>query len=232
MKPDVVFCIGPSVGRDEFQYALRSLDNLEHGEVWIVGHKPKWVRNVIHVPFDGGAKWQALNDVWRVIASVSDITERFYYSEDDYFITKPVEGEIPNYYLDTLDERVLALDEAGASGGWSQSLRATREVLVKAGIPHPISFDVHIPMLVEKERIPLHLDDGSRPLRYRSLVGNFASRPPKRISTDVKTVSPEECQRVHGLGLGFLSSNEATFESSGVKAVLAELFPNPSRYER
>jgi hypothetical protein len=59
-----------------------------------------------------------------------------------------------------------------------------------------------------------------------------ATRPPVPLALDVKHTTPEELE--HGLEMtpGFLSSNEQTFTSSGVEAVLQARFPEPCRYEK
>lgn len=233
MKPDVVFCIGPLAKRDEFQYALRSLRHIEHGNVWIVGHRPTWVRNVIYVPFRRPEKWKMLTDVWHAIAEIDDLSPTFYYSEDDYFITKPVAGTIPNYYVNTLRERVALQHERGKQGtGWTKSLEATLEVLQAHGHDDPLMYDVHIPMLVEKATIPLHMDDGTRPLRFRTLIGAVSTNPSVLLTEDVKTVRPDSFARVKALDQGFQSSSERSFQISGVEAYMADLLPEKSPYER
>jgi hypothetical protein len=230
MFRDVVFIIGPHGPRDEFQYALRSLSLLPHRDVWIIGHKPEWVQNVAHYPYVEPRKWWALHDGFKLIADIGDLSDEVVYSEDDYFIVRPVE-DIPNYYRGTLAEKVKRADVENRHGGWSNSLRDTLANLRNNGFPDPLSFDVHIPMVVDRETIPLNFDDRSNPLRWRDLVGAVSHRPPVEVGLDVKHTTPAELSAGLKVTPGFLSSNERTFASSGVRAYLQQLFPDPSPYE-
>ena len=72
MDRDVVFMLRDHPARDELQYALRSLDFIDHGTVYFIGGMPDWVRNVEHVPFDGSSKWRNLDDKFRALAFFND----------------------------------------------------------------------------------------------------------------------------------------------------------------
>ena len=41
--PDIVYFVKPSEDNDELKYSLRSLKNLNHGQVYLVGYRPSWV---------------------------------------------------------------------------------------------------------------------------------------------------------------------------------------------
>ena len=51
--PDIYYPVIKSVNDNaELRFSLRSLKNIEHGNVYIVGYKPLWVKNVIHLPYN------------------------------------------------------------------------------------------------------------------------------------------------------------------------------------
>lgn len=202
-----------------------------HRDVWIIGHKPDWVTNVAHYPYEESRKWWALHDGFKLIAQIGDLSDEILYSEDDYFIVQPVE-DIPNYHRGTLTEKVKRADRENRYGGWSNSLRDTLTNLRANGHPDPLSFDVHIPMVVERALIPLGFDDRSAPLRWRDLVGATSTRPPVEVGLDVKHTTQTELEAGLKVTPGFLSSNERTFRTSGVRRHLQNLFPNPSLYEK
>lgn len=231
--PDVVFIVKEKVGRPELQYALRSLVNVPHGPVWLIGGRPEWVVNVQHVPFpDGKDKWKNISDKFKSLAALDDLSGEFIYTEDDYFILKPV-SDLPNFvHPQTLNERVEEYEKGSSRplGGWKGYLQATRNALHKGGISEPESFDVHIPMLVEKNKIPLPMDTGAA-LSWRSMCGNTNGRDPVRVPIDAKTGSSTHLKKVRAAGLGFLSSTDGTFKKQ-VEPVLVPLFPDPCRYEK
>lgn len=233
MERDVVFCVAPNVRRTEFQYALRSLNFLPHGRVFVVGPaNVEWVRNVTFVPMRQRDKWTDLTRMWDLIPTLP-LTAEFVYTEDDYFITAPVE-DIPNYHCGPLVKKVDPNKKYAKRipPGWQSSLYATYHLLKENGVQDPLSFDVHIPMVVEKNRIPHAWDPGNLPLRYRDLVGNTATREPVKVPRDAKCHTIPIVDKIRETGLGFLSSSDQTFVKSGAEAWLKELFPEPCRYEK
>ena len=231
--PDVVFIVREQVRRPELQFALRSWSMVPHGTVWMVGGCPSWVRNVRHVPFpDGVDKWRNISDKFRSLAELDDLSDWFYYTEDDYHILEPVD-EIPLYRhhvpLRPRVEEYRARRKREPRGGWEGYLAATLRVLEGAGVSEPESFDVHIPMLVEKARIPTHLKTPDA-VSWRDLYGNLSGRDPVTIDIDVKTGSAGSLLKK--AKTGFLSTSEGTFRRSGAEALLSRLFPISCVYEK
>lgn len=229
--PDVVFIVREHPARDEFQYALRSLQNVPHGTVWLLGGRPEWIRNVRHVPWkDGGDKWKNIAEKFKSLATLDGLSEEFIYTEDDYFILKPHDRLPDLSYPTSLNEYVDArLKRKKRPSGWTLYLKNTRDALHELGIEDPVSFDVHVPMYVRKSLIPLHWEPGM-PVSWRSLTGNFDGRTHTPITTDVKVTSAGKLRGA--IQTGFLSSNETTFQKTGVKTTLQKLFPEHCVYEK
>jgi hypothetical protein len=233
MPPDVVFIVKEQVRRPELQYALRSWSLVPHGTVWFVGGKPEWVRGVEHVPFpDSSPKWDNIAEKAKSLATLDGLSEFFYYTEDDYFILQP-QDQIPAYTRpETLNDYVADYEKKNKKlSGWAKYLQTTRNVLHAAGVDDPYSFDVHIPLLMEKSAIPVHLDNG-KAMSWRSLTGNMMGHTPVPVTVDVKSPSRRHWEKVKAADVGFLSSSEGTFKRSGVQAYLAGLFPDYSPYEK
>ncbi len=233
MERDIVMVLGKDSGREtgELRYALRGLDAfVPHSRLVILGYMPNFVTNAVNVPFLRENKWIDLHDKFMHMAEM-DLTPEVIYTEDDYIVTKPlVNDELPNYYKDTLEER-KELAKGHQGGHWAQTMTDTHDVLLDAGIPHPISFDMHIPMVVRRSEIPVHLQH-PRPLRPRTLYGNVCSDSPKRFPRDVKATTVEALNDILGLDLGFLSTADNSWSAIGVEAHLRKLFPTKSKYER
>lgn len=226
MKRDVVFALGENVKRDELTYALRSLRFLPHRNVYFLGGAPPdWVQNVYHLPFKTGHKWRNLDDKFRSLRYIGVLTDEIIYTEDDYFVLEP-QFDLPNYWHVTMAERVRREDAKGAKGAWSKPLRDTKELLP----PKALSFDVHIPMVVERQLIDNTIPD-THPLRWRSIIGNASDRRRVQIPLDAKARNKEELQAILDAGLPFLSSSDVTFKRSGIKAYLETIHPDPCRYE-
>lgn len=233
-EPDVVFIVREKVARAELQYALRSLANIPHGKVWLIGGKPEWVVNVEHVPFpDNPNKWQNISDKFKSLAHLDGLSERFIYTEDDYFIVKPFD-RLPYLVRPAMLNDWVANYEKGRKrkklSGWPGYLQATRDALHAAGITDPYSFDLHIPMEVERSKIPLHMDTG-RPISWRSMCGNTSGREVEVAPRDVKIGVPKKVATVLKSGIGFLSSSDASFAKC-VEPTLRRIFPEPCRYEK
>ena len=230
MERDVVFIVREHPARDELQYALRSLINVPHDTVWLIGGKPDWVRNVQHVPFPDGNKWKNISDKFKSLATLDGLSEKFIYTEDDYYILRPLD-RLPslsrprslNAYVESRIRRKPPPNE------WTSYLKNTRDALHAAGIADPVSFDVHVPMYVHKSEIPLHWDPGV-PVSWRSMCGNFDGRDHQPMAADVKVRSRKKLRRA--VATGFLSSKETTFKRSGIEKYLDALLPDFSPYEK
>ena len=46
---DIVYVVGENERNESLKYSLRSLKNIPHDDVYIIGHKPAWVKNVKYV---------------------------------------------------------------------------------------------------------------------------------------------------------------------------------------
>lgn len=235
MAPDVVFVVREGVERTEFQYALRSLRFLEHGKVWLFGGRPDWVRNVEHVPVPDSYKWRNISGKFKAAVEHPGVADEFVYTEDDYFITAPVDY-LPDYarkeplaeWVATYRARHKRKDKMT---GWERYLSNTLDVLTDAGVEDPVSYDVHIPMLIQKRNVPLHLWRGPDfEVSWRTLYGNFSERETVRAPRDVKVNTLSTIRDAEKRMPGFLSSSDGTFKKS-VLNVLKRVHPDPSPYE-
>lgn len=221
---DVVYLVRPGDKNDELRWSLRCLSaNLPHERVWIVGYRPRWVTGVEHVPTarPGPSKWITTRLALREACAKIEV-ERFVLFNDDFFVTRPIES------VPTLHRGTLAEHARHAKGAWGNTLRDTMRFLIAHGIPEPLSFDLHVPM--EMERAPLcEVLDMVPPgvaLQARSLYGNWAHVPATK-SVDVK-VHGRQAQVSPDL---FLSTSDSTFNGSAGRWI-RQHFPAPSPYER
>jgi len=164
----------------ELRYTLRAIEkNLKgYRNIIVVGQKPDWLQNVIHIPADDPLTSNADGNITLKTLKVcnrSDVTDDFLFMNDDHLITQFVHVEdIPDYYKQDF--------EAYQSGYWNNNLHRIRvyrtwQALKALGYP-TINFELHVPNLINKakyidavNRFPFDKDIGLCP---KSLYGNLA----------------------------------------------------------
>jgi hypothetical protein len=212
----------------ELRYALRSLANLPHDRVVIIGDPPDWVTNVDILPGNRSENpHYNVADNIRLGCLADGLSDEVILLNDDFYITAPVD-EIPSLYRSTLNEHISTL--AHRKDWWPRSLRLTQTYLATR-VEVPLSFELHIPMVVRRaamrdvcERAIAESPDN--PLQTRSLYGNLFHVPATRADGDVKLYN----HAVVELPSPFTSTHDGTFTS--FRRQLDALFPAPSRYER
>ena len=127
------------------RYSLRSLVNIAHDRVFLVGDKPDWVCNVIHVAvrdFNNPRFYRirAVN-TWNKIINIcrTDISDDFILFNDDYFLLNKVDT-IPYYYRG----RVPVF--RNPTGYQEMVMRSAK------GFENPLHFGTHTPIVYQKSR--------------------------------------------------------------------------------
>lgn len=145
MKADIVIPYRNSENDDEeLRYALRSIDKYyEHDRIFIVGQKPKWLKNVEFIPCEDFPQRESsiVNKI--LLACENGVSEKFVRWDDDHFALQPIE-EIKYWYKNNLKE-------------WSEY--KTVRGFYKDTVLNTISkfgegnyFDIHVPIVFEREK--------------------------------------------------------------------------------
>lgn len=244
MKCDCIYKlgIGSKYQDDELRYSLRSLSNFQQlGKVYIVGHCPKWIQNVIHIP---AVDEYSVNKDANLIVKITlacldkDITQQFLHFSDDQILLQPIDLEyfkrplINNKYLNDVSVPGKKLNR------WQRRLWRTFEVLKKNKLKFDC-YEAHIPYLVDKTLFPetlLKYDFGydlgytGNTLYFNTInangkmIGNFDML---RLEKQQESVQAIQDLAKDKLMLNYTDSaiNPALFE------YLRQLFPNKSIYE-
>lgn len=223
--PDVVYRVKQGENNPELLYSLRSLANFPHRRVWMVGHKPAWVKNVHHIEGNrhGRQKWaNGWNNI-ELACGHPEISDPFVLVDDDmYFLEKT--KTIPMLHRDSLRAQV----DRTPPSGWKTTLASALTWLEGQGIMDPSSYEVHIPYVVHKAQM-MEVFSKARdhswpnPPQWRTIDANYWKRGGVE-SADVKVAGP-----------GFtdfgqlLSTTDSTFKH--VRRELESRFPRKSRYE-
>lgn len=178
---DIVYTLDKKCDGEELRYSLRSLVNMPHDKVFVVGACPRWLKNVIHIPTEQtGTKWQNVPRNLRAVCQDERVSANFIYMNDDFFVTDKVKtpGKELNLYNDTLQALIERAKKNGHDntpyirGAWE-----TNEFIKWLGVPEPKSYELHTPMVFNKKKLAKMFELKGvwdiDVLHYRSLYGNL-----------------------------------------------------------
>ncbi|WP_199570525.1 hypothetical protein [Streptomyces murinus] len=226
--PDIVVPVRETAVNEQLRYALRTwAANLPHRKVWVVGYRPAWLRNVEHIPtVQPGTKYENTTIAVRAACEHPDVADRFLLMNDDFFVMQR-QTEMPVLHRGPVRE-VERYYAARASGKYLTGMRETRDLLVKLGYPDPLSYELHVPLPVEKAGMLEALNVGRHlpVVHKRTLYGTLAGLGGQRIQ-DVKVLHRGP-QFPHG---PFLSTMPDAFANGMVGRHIRTAFFQPSHYE-
>lgn len=219
MNLDVVY-IARAGENEELRYSLRSLANLPVRDVWLVGGKPPWYTGKhLRVP-QGGEKNIVSGRAMIAACQHPPISDPFILFNDDFYVMKP--GPIPP----TMHRGPIqgVLDWYAGNGitnsKYVKRMRATLVKLQRLGIENPLSYELHIPMVIDKLRMLGATTYGGQ---QRTMYGNLAQIGGTK-TRDVKVLNE------HTIPTGrWLSTVDKTYPL--VAGLLAQRFPDPSPWE-
>jgi hypothetical protein len=217
----------------ELRYCLRSVEQYltGYGDVFIIGRKPSWLKNVIHIPFDEGFAPQShekeRNIYNKIMAACADdrVTDDFLFMNDDHFLKSPYEaGTFPFYYENRLSDKMTVTD-------YKHTLFNTIKAMDGMNV---IYADVHSPILYNKDRFKsLAAYDWNVRFGYciKTLYCHREGGYYKRI-TDLKIDARYTTEQITQAikGRPWFSIGDKAFDGD-IVPVLQELYPNKSQYE-
>lgn len=159
-KTDVVYVLGKgsSWNDNELRFSLRSLEKnlIGYRRIYIIGEKPSWIKNIIHIPhpdeFPSGKNNDG-NIIKKVLRAcqVKNLSSDFLFINDDHFIMRPVHIlDIPPYQkgdMTTFEQQYFD------ANFWRGRLWRTKNVLIKKGYS-AYHYDCHTPILFNKKKFP------------------------------------------------------------------------------
>jgi hypothetical protein len=224
---------GSRHGDTELRYCLRSVEQYltGYGEVFIIGRKPNWLKNVIHIPFDEGFAPQGhekeRNIFNKIMVACNDerVSDDFLFMNDDHFLRSPYEADkFPFYYEGRLSGKMTVTD-------YKHTLYNTIKAIDGMNVVYT---DVHCPILYNKDRFKaLAAYDWSirfgyciKTLYCRKQGGHFTPLPDIKI--DGKYSAEQIIQVINGRP--WFSIGDKAFEGDIIQ-VLQDLYPNKSKFE-
>lgn len=210
---------------EELRYSLRSLSNVPHGRVWLFGGAPPWYDGTVVATDQSGAKYRVTTRALRAALDHPEVSDPFVLMNDDFYITEPIH-EVPHLHRGPVSEVIEDYKRRRGYSTYLAGMEQTRDLIASLSHHDPLSYELHVPMVIHKALMREALDIGAHlpVLHKRTLYGNLAGLGGEQIA-DVKVWS-RECPIPSG---PWLSSDDSTL--GYLYPLLAYLFPEPSEWE-
>lgn len=228
MPNDLIYILKADIDTDELKYSLRSVEkNFPINRVWFVGGQPEGLEPDIRLKHEqiGNCKWELIrSSMWKAVND-ERLSEDFFLFNDDFFVMEPVDTDSFRNFVDgTLERRIDELHSEVGMNAYTRTLFKLEQELKTMHEP-TMNFDVHLPMLLNKEQVRSTLYKCSSP-QMRSAIGNI-NRLPFVIHPDVKVYDLESVP----VNETYLSTNDDTFRKGNVGKYIRETFTTKSRFE-
>jgi hypothetical protein len=233
---DVVYIVKAGESNEELRHSLRSLANMSVGRVWMVGYRPKWVKETVgYIPVvQRGQKNQNTWHNWRAMGASGELPDRFVLMNDDFYIMRPVTA-IPAYHRGNLDVMIDWYAQQRLNS-WRSRAVSTRTLLRAV---HPdaelYSYELHVPMMIDRPLLAEALNHLAHARRApaelynkRTWYGNYAQIGGHKAD-DVKVVGGKA--GLPAMGLPFLSTSPHSWPGLA-GGTLRRIFSEMSPYER
>lgn len=241
---DVVYpYVADAAEGDELRYSLRSLEQnlLAVPRVWVIGDKPAWYRGN-HVPHRRlerrahQARFDRADKLWKIIRD-RRIGHEFVWMMDDVYLVQPVTLQELRQRYKSGEMDPIELAAYQPKNGWGQEKLLTWQALANAG--RPIDDQAaHLPYVYEKSKLRallkkyrLHQQPLVDNLLYCNEYATSLPRPCHEILyTESGRPAADEIRR--RLQPALIMNHAHRGYTPAMREVLAELFPEPSRWEQ
>lgn len=182
-------------GGKELKVALSMLKNVGDwsGKVWIIGDYESWFEDLAGLTYlpcrSDGNKFHGIQTALLKACKHPDVSEQFYYSNDDIFITSPT-PHIPPLYKSTWAE----------DDYYGNTVQETKKYLMSHNIvqgDEPLNYEPHAPLPVVKADFKVALEvclehaKTRIPLQVRTIYGNMFAIGGE-LFEDVKSMDGEK----------------------------------------
>lgn len=227
---DIVYILGTGSkwNNNEIRYSLRSLSNLPHGKVFVVGELLPWFDNIIHIPASDPFTNKQQNALHKlsITAALRNLSNDFILMNDDFFILRK-QSSIKPYYRRTLEE---AMEQHQAKGSrYFEAIQNTYEMY-----PNGLDYSLHIPFVFNKTKLRKtikHLEGLDKPVLLRTVYGNMHKIGGEQMD-DVKLCQKDWRRQRELPNLPFLSTDDQIVRKARFEKAMKRRFPAPSVYER
>lgn len=233
---DIVYLLKNTPINEELIYSLRTLKNLPHSKVFLVGGCPNTIRkeNIVHIPvLQRPNKYKNTTLSLELACRDSRLSQDFILMNDDFFVLQRIENpkNALNLFRGTLEEVLQDYSERYGTDAnhYILGMRQTNIFLKDLGIEKPLSYELHIPFVMNKhkvlEMLSLPYINSLKVIHKRTIYGNLFLKYSKQ--TDDVKILRDIYLPVHNDQ--FLSSEDASWPY--VKTYIGRKFKEKSIYE-
>lgn len=243
---DIVIPLGKGSPWDnnELRYSLRSIEKhlKKYNRIYIVGEKPDWIQNVIHVPHveSGHASQNIIEKVKTVCKNCGDLSAQFMFWNDDFFLLKDVDAcKYPYYHRGDLYKSI----PKNKNNWYQEYILETIKELESKDLG-TLNFDVHTPIIYTKEGIRMlnkYFDFRKKLVIKSTYCNTFYNEANPAIEIEDCKISgrmarwrlDQKIKDKHIFSIADKCLEPYPGESeSAVKVLIQELYPDKSIYER
>jgi len=234
-KLDLVYILGTGSRwkNNEIRFSLRSAEKyFEFGNVFIVGELPDWIQGVEHIKYPDKTNNKIFNaiDKYTEAAKCGKISKSFILMNDDFFFMKKVRS-IAHYSRGGINEAIRKHPTHG--GYYYQALVDTRKRLERMGIKNIKDFEVHAPIVFEKEKLlaTISIIGKEKPFLMRTCYSNLVSLSPDKV-VDFKAESMDDLRKKLSRDPEYLSITDRMVMNNEFCEWIKKEFPKVSRFEK
>lgn len=205
---------------EELRYSIRSvIKHYPDARIFLFGGKPNWFTGDYIPVADISGKFNNITSCFKAVSECQEI-EDFILMNDDFFIINKINTF--EYYYDGLLQ--TKLENHAREYGLSQYARSLKTGIkaLKGIVEHPINYDIHVPMPMNRERLAGIVDMSTCP---RSVYGNYYNVGGVNIK-DVKVYKGDK----NIPDADFISTEDNSFEIVYNK-ILKDMFVDKTKYE-
>lgn len=230
-KYDVVYILKNDIRPNEIRYSLRSIEKyLPHKNVWFVGGQPEGLIPDKALPMqqEGTLKWERARSSLIQICKNEEVSNKFWLFNDDFFVLQPVTSTKP-FYGGLLHDRILRIEHRHRDKrtGYTRALRFCEDTLIESDLT-TFDYALHLPILVDKNKMLETLELFPDCPMFRSLYGNYANIGGVQHD-DVKIV--DVCEHIPS-GSDYVSTSDSSFAYGVVGHEIKNRFPERCKYEQ
>jgi len=232
MKPDLVY-IYSDIGLfdDELKYSLRSLKYIkdQYRNVVIVGDKPDWIKNIIHIKAKDKYSNKQCNAISKLAKACRNkkVSNTFILMNDDFIFLVPQKIEI--YHKKKLSD----LASHYGRGQYYHSIKNSRKALKDLTRRTTFkNYELHYPFIYNKNKflkLFSQINWKHIPTIHRSVYGNYYMVPGKELIKDFKVYADTYQNGI--TDQKFISTDNQLMLNKKFKRLLKQKFPFKSKYE-
>jgi hypothetical protein len=221
---DIVYIlgIGSSWENNEIRFSLRSIEKniSDLGNVFVIGERPPWLKNVFHIPAIDPYKTKWKNGAHKISIACREekISEDFLLMNDDFFIVQKIKASDYPFYYDGMLSKVVK--------STAHYIKNKKSSLHKFAIHRP--FPINKKKFLALPPMPYHEEGFS----VRDFYGNYYGE--KGTPSRDPLLSPLKAKKDYDAiaeKYSDFSIFTATARSPLFQKWIKEQFPEPSRYE-